>query len=244
MIFWRQNICNWQDFMNDRQKSLIKFIVLEHIQTALPIGSKLINDKYISDVSGATIRNEMQYLEQEGFLTHPHTSAGRVPTEAGYRFYLDNFLNKKDISQKQKDFLAKIFSEPASFEEKLKLAAKKTAELTNEAVLIGFAPNNVYYTGLSNLFQKPEFAEHSLVVAITRVIDHLDDVMVDIHKKVESDVSVLLGSDNPFGQDCGAVLGTYKIKSGYGVIGLLGPMRMNYEENIAYLKFIKNLIEK
>lgn len=221
----------------------MQFIIEEYTCSAEPVGSELITRRYLKDFSGATIRNEMQELEGLGLLTHPHTSAGRVPTEAGYRFYLENLLVRKKLDAGKQKSLQQAARQGGNAEERIKSLAKKTAELAEEAVVVGFNPHNVFYTGLTNLFNKPEFSSQELVLGISRVIDHLDEVMSRVHEKVDSDISVFLGRDNPFGVQCGAVLTACRLNKEQGVIGILGPIRMDYGENIAYVKFIKSLLE-
>lgn len=230
--------------MESRQSQLLQHIIEEYTKTAQPVGSGLIADKYFKALSSPTIRNEMQELEKEGFIRQPHTSAGRIPTEAGYRFYIENFLSKEELSPKRQEALEQALKASRGFEEKVKSLAKKTAELSGEAVMVGFSANDYFYTGLSNVFNKPEFESHDLVVSLSRVIDHLDEVMSKIHKNLDDDISVFLGQDNPFGAECGSVLTSCNFSGQAGIIGILGPMRMDYAENIAYVKFIKRLLEK
>lgn len=230
--------------LNDRKKALLGHIIEEHIQTAQPIGSSLIAEKRMKDISAPLVRNEMQELEKEGLVTQPHTSAGRIPTEAGYRFYIENLLPVQELSRKKQEALVQATQTSHDYEENIKQLAKKVSEFSGEAVVVGFNPHNVYYTGLSNIFKKPEFTRHDLIISLSQVIDHLDEVMSKIHKNLDSDISVFLGQDNPFGYECGSVLSSCNFNGQTGIIGILGPMRMDYAENIAYLKFIKKLLER
>ena len=224
--------------MDSRKQKLLQYIIEEHIKSAQAVGSNLIAQKYMKDVSGPTIRNEMQELEKEGYITHLHTSAGRVPTEKGYKYYIQN-LHAKDVSEKQQKALDKAHTVIEDTPEKVKTVAKKAADLSEMAVVVAFSRNDVYYTGLSNLFAKPEFSEQNLVVNMSQVIDHLDEVMSSLSDILDDEVSVLLGADNPFSDDCGSVLS--KSKDGV-VFGVLGPMRMDYEKTIGLVKYISKLI--
>lgn len=96
--------------LRDRQKDLLKYIVDEYIATANPVGSKTIITKYMNNISAATIRNDMAYLEKIGLLEKNHTSSGRVPSTNGYKFYEKNFSNK-EIDANLKLRLKKIFSD-------------------------------------------------------------------------------------------------------------------------------------
>ncbi|MDZ4221281.1 MAG: hypothetical protein U1C18_00220 [Patescibacteria group bacterium] len=223
--------------MDERKQTLLRHIIETHIQTALPVGSSYIAQEHLTDISGPTVRNWMQELEREGLITHPHTSAGRVPTEAGYRLYIEHMLAERPLSMRHQKALSEASA--GTSVDGVKAVAKKSAELSGEAMVVGFAPNNVYYTGLSNIFAKPEFASHSSVVGISRIIDHLDEVMAGIADSLDGDISVLLGSDNPFGDECASVL---TVSNEGIVIGMLGPMRMDYGQNIAFLKHIKSLL--
>ena len=96
--------------MDERKNKLLKYIVDEYVDSAEPVGSSLIVDKYELNVSPATVRNDMMELENDGYIYQPHTSAGRIPTENGYRFYVDNFLKKDKIKQNVKNKLVDCFS--------------------------------------------------------------------------------------------------------------------------------------
>ena len=224
--------------METRKQKLLNHIIRAHIKTAGPVGSGLITKKYMKDVSSPTVRNEMQELEKQGLITHPHTSAGRIPTEQGYRDYIEN-LDAKDLSDKNRKEIDEAHALSKDAFEKIKQVAKTAADLSEMAVVVAFSRNDVYYTGLSNLFAKPEFSEQNLVVNMSQVIDHLDEVMSSLSDILDDEVSVLLGADNPFSDDCGSVLS--KSKDGV-VFGVLGPMRMDYEKTIGLVKYISKLI--
>jgi heat-inducible transcriptional repressor len=225
--------------MDERKGKLLGHIIEEYVSSGHPVGSALISEKLMRDVSSPTIRNEMQDLEREGFIRQPHTSAGRIPTELGYRHYLENIMRPVDLSKKERKFLEDSVSSGDKMYVRAKSAAKKAAQLSGEAVVVGFASNDVYYTGLSNLFNKPEFRDHDFIITVSEVIDRLDEVMSGIGSKLDEDISVFLGQDNPFGVECASVITL--TKSGI-VFGMLGPIRMNYGQNIAFVKFIKKLL--
>ena len=82
--------------LTDRQEKILTFVVKEYIETAIPVGSETLRRRGLS-VSSATIRNELAELEEEGYLTHPHTSAGRVPTERGYRYFVESLMEEFEL---------------------------------------------------------------------------------------------------------------------------------------------------
>jgi len=231
--------------MNERKQNLLKIITAHYIKTAQPVSSKLIAEAGDFDLSSATIRSEMVELEEEGYIYHPHTSAGRVPTEKGYQFFVDNFLPGLKLAKKQQELIDKTFKNFKNFEPKnLKDLAKNLAELSDNAVFVAFAANDFYYTGLSNLFDQPEFSQQQVVYNLSRVIDHFDQAISKIFNKIDSEVAVAIGSKNPFGADCSSVLAKYQLKDSQGILGILGPVRMDYQTNFNLVKYSQQVINK
>jgi len=227
--------------MNERQQQLLKEIVENHIAAAEPIGSKMLADKF--DLSSATIRNEMAELEKMNMIKQPHTSAGRIPTEQGYRFYVNHYLHKdQSVDKKTHELLDQVvdFSQ-RSHEDVVKNLAKAIAEISHGAVFSGFGKFDMYYTGLSNLFVQPEFSEIKMIRDISSMIDHLDEVVAELIDQVEQE-NILIGSENPFGEDCSSIMFKLVHQDRPLLIGLLGPMRMDYQHNYALLKHVHSLI--
>ncbi len=228
--------------LNERKSSLLSKIIEDYIATAKPVSSKVLVEKYGLDWSSATIRNEMQELEELGYIVQPHTSAGRIPTELGYRYYIAHFMNTQQMLQQRLrlalDQLAQTVdnTDPERF---MKLLAKGIAELANEAVLVSVSPDHFYYTGISNMFQKPEFHDVEVMYSLSELVDHFDDAMPGLIRRVmPQQITILVGEDNPISSNCSAVSTGY----GQGVIVILGPMRMNYQSNYQLLKYAQTLL--
>lgn len=127
--------------MDARAMKILAAIVDEYITTGEPVGSKVLAQKPDINVSSATIRNTMAALEQEGYLDHPHTSAGRVPTFKGYRFYIDNLMDPEPVSQAAlAEFDDRIFDGAVTDEDIIKNASEALAEITKCAT---FSSNHV-----------------------------------------------------------------------------------------------------
>jgi len=229
--------------MNERQQNLFKLIVSEFTKSALPVGSKFIASSGKFKLSPATIRNEMVELENQGLISHPHTSAGRIPTQKGYEYFVENFITDIELNQKQKDFLDKTVKSFKDFKpQACKEIAKGVSEFTNGAVFVAFSDNDFYYTGLSNLFSQPEFEQHQLVYSLSRVIDHLDNVIKKIFNNINHDVEIYIGSNNPFSADCSSLVTKFGNKDNQGILGIIGPTRMDYQNNVSLLKYSQQLI--
>lgn len=228
--------------ITDRQQKLLKLIITEFVKTAQPVGSKLISGKRGFDLSSATIRNEMAVLEQAGFIAQPHTSSGRVPTALGYRYYIDNLLDKSELSEKDQQDFSKTLKE-ISDNTDIKSVAKAIAEHATNAVFVLIDETSHYYTGLSYLFAQPEFERHQLVQQIGNVLDHLDGSLQYLRGVAKDEVSILVGPDNPFGDACSTLAISYSATDHKGILGLLGPMRMDYQKNYSLLTHSRQLVE-
>lgn len=231
------------DTLTDRKQALLQGIIEEYVESAKPVASAWLVDKLGLELSPATIRNEMKELEDQGYITHPHTSAGRIPTEIGYRFYIEHFLQPKDnldeSSQQELQQLSAVVTDQGA-EGVVKNVMKGVATKANEAILVSLNRNSFYYTGISHLFRKPEFQQLNNAIIFSDLIDHLDEVMMKLHSVTpeDSDITFLIGSDNPVSQFCSLLVMQYPL----GTIALLGPMRMHYQYNYALLKYTKTLL--
>ena len=227
--------------MNKRQEKIITKIVEEYIKTTQPVSSGFLVKNCKLEFSSATARNEMANLEKEGFIHQPHIAAGRVPTEKAYNFYLNNILKLKSENK----FVDKELQKIAELEEdqnlKLKLTAKKIAEITGETIVIAFATNDLYYTGISNLFNHPEFKEYDLIRQMSEVIDELDQKIIGLFENQNDVTNILIGSQNPLGSSCSFIYTFFN--EGGSVFGLLGPMRMNYAKNISLIQYINQKLK-
>ncbi|MBU1039325.1 hypothetical protein KKC17_03855 [Patescibacteria group bacterium] len=229
--------------MNERQHTLLAEIIRSYIKNAELVSSKALQGNL--GISSATIRNEMVDLTDQGYLAQPHTSAGRQPTIKAYRYYLDKIMFPVEPNQDDKKKLEQIFYGRTSLEPEtvLRQLAKELASLTNQAAVIGFSGHDVYYTGLSNLFYQPEFSHLDMIRSISSAIDQLDESMAQLYKTMTSDVQIKIGRDNPFGADCAVVCLAYPGKHHPQLVGLLGPLRMDYDYNVGTLQYVKKLFQ-
>ncbi|KUG26656.1 heat-inducible transcription repressor hrca [hydrocarbon metagenome] len=125
--------------LTDREKSILRYVIHQFILTANPVGSRNIAKKYDIGLSPASIRNIMSDLEETGFLNHPHTSAGRVPTDKGYRFYVDSLMDPPVLDVIQRDFIAHgLESSKGETEDLLKLTSVILSNLTNQLALVTY----------------------------------------------------------------------------------------------------------
>lgn len=118
--------------LTERKLKILQAIIGDFITTAEPVGSRTLSKKYDLGISPATIRNEMSDLEEMGLLTHPHTSAGRVPSEKAYRLYVDEIMKKQELSKSQKEVISKeLYSNITELDRTIEHAAKILSHITN-----------------------------------------------------------------------------------------------------------------
>jgi heat-inducible transcriptional repressor len=123
--------------LTDRQKILLTLITHEHINSAVPVGSKMLVERYNLGLSSATVRNEMAVLTDLGYLRQPHTSAGRVPTEKGYRFFVGRLVNEREIPLSTRRTITHQFYQMRNdVEQWVKLAGSILADQSKAASLI------------------------------------------------------------------------------------------------------------
>ncbi len=236
--------------MDKRKEKILFTVIKEYIKTGTPVGSGSLVRKYKLDISPATVRNEMAALEEEGYITQPHTSAGRIPTEIAYEYYINNLKIKtaeKENFKELETLLAK------KTENDMKQVAKRMSEITDTAVFWAFHRHNLYYTGISNLFKQPEFSQVNTklpayqqmnkIYDVSVVIDRMEEIIDNIFEGIEMGENIFLGSKNPFGNFCGSIVLKYKIGDNLGMLGLLGPLRMDYKKNLEIIKYLKGLLE-
>lgn len=229
--------------MDARRETILKAIVDEYIRTAEPVGSKTLVERYALDVSSATVRNEMAALEEEGYIAQPHTSAGRIPTEQAFVYYLQHFVQPTPTPDASR--MRAATRRVQDDEQVVRVLTRTLSELTGEMAIAAFDPRASFYAGVSNLLSKPDFGDLEVVKALSQLIDRFDEVVEEVFDHVPNTAQVMIGRQNPFGNDMSTILVKYRLPSGHiGILGLVGPMRMDYGRNIALLQRAKELLDE
>ena len=221
--------------MEARYDKLLKAIIEQYIQTAKPVGSKTLAEDSGFDLSSATIRNEMSDLEEQGFITQPYTSAGRIPTASGYRYYLDNLLSVQSSTHKDLDELE------TAYKEDIRQLIKMLSAKTNLAVILSRESNDIYITGLFNLFSQPEFEDYKMVLSMSQVVDSLERAMSNMFHKIDKP-QVLLGAENPWSEHCAVVIAPFHTPE-KNILAFLGPLRMNYNQALGLMDSVSKIIK-
>jgi heat-inducible transcriptional repressor len=218
--------------MTDRQSRILQAIVEQYAEVASPVGSSLLAKAF--NVSSATIRAEMAELERLGFIHQPHTSAGRIPTDQGYRYYVNQLPDSKDkpsgrFSAEQRALATRV-QHGGIPERTIRNAVDTLVELTHNLGLATLG-DQLYMSGLSNLFGQPEFIQRGQVQEVARLLDNLQPWLNEAAPN--EPLSVYIGRENPVGRSAGATLIISRFRSPFSdrsYIGILGPTRQSYRD--------------
>ena len=232
--------------MTERQKEILCQIIEEYAETASPVGSVTLAKLF--GVSSATIRAEMARLEALGMIAQPHTSAGRVPTDAGYRFYVNNLENSVDETE-QPGFdrgahaLEVRVSSQSQADMAIRRAVDALVELTGN---LGLATidGQLYLSGISRLFTQPEFGDTRRVQAVAKLLDNLEPWLREAAPGEA--LNIFIGQENPIGKNSEVSLIISKFRSPFSdrsYIGVLGPTRQNYSRVMALVRHAGNMLE-
>lgn len=216
--------------MTPRQEKILQAIVEQYAEVASPVGSSLLSKAF--GVSSATVRAEMAELERLGFIMHPHTSAGRVPTDKGYRYYVNKIADSQELPEErraQRALTARVQNAGLP-EQTIRNAVDTLVELTHNLGLATIG-NQLYMSGLSNLFGQPEFMHPAQVQEVARLLDNLQPWLYEAAPN--EPLSVYIGRENPIGRSAGASLIISRFRSPFSdrsYIGVLGPTRQSYRD--------------
>ena len=226
--------------LDDRKVTILKAIIKTYLETGEPVGSRTISKYSDLKLSSATIRNEMSDLEEMGYIIQPHTSAGRIPSDKGYRFYVDQIMLDKEseVTEFKEMMVQKV--------DKLELVLKKMAQVlaanTNYATMI---------SGATNIFKYPELSDGDKASRLIDTLEHkevLQEFVAEVNSGTEEEagIQVYIGDESPVQsmKDCSVVTANYDLGGGLrGTIGIIGPKRMDYEKVLGTLRNLMNQLD-
>jgi len=225
--------------ITERQAQILAAVIEQYAEIAVPVGSVILAKLF--DVSSATIRSEMARLEEMGLITQPHTSAGRIPTDKGYRMYVNTLTDVDaeklpsgarkglpDASRGARAIEARINTHADHADRAIRSAVDSLVELTHNLGLATIG-DQLYLSGIGNLFSQPEFMRGDHAQNVARLLDNLEPWLREAAPN--QPLNVFIGSENPIGKSSGATLIISRFRSPYSdnsYIGILGPTRQSY----------------
>ena len=235
-----------------RQKDILCQIIEEYAETASPVGS--VTMAKLFGVSPATVRAEMARLEALGLIAQPHTSAGRVPTDAGYRYYVNSLENggseREESENRRKSFergthaIEVRVSSQSQADAAIRRAVDSLVELTGNLGLATIG-GQLYLSGISQLFTQPEFVDTRRVQAVAKLLDNLEPWLREAAPG--EPLNIFIGQENPIGKNSEVSLIISKFRSPFSdrsYIGVLGPTRQNYSRVMSLVRYTGNMLEE
>lgn len=231
--------------LTTRQIDILKNIVKEFIDSAVAVGSETLEKKYDLGVSPATIRNEMADMTKLGYLSKPHSSAGRIPTSKAIKFYINELMKEKEMSVAEEvEAKEQIWDMRSGREKFLREVTKNLAAKTHSLAVTFTDEGDVFYAGYSNILEMPEFYDIDITKNLLAILDNTS-TFDRITKKLEGECAVFLEDDfdeatmRPYG----FVFVRFHTKADHnGSIGVIGPTRMQYDLVIPTVRYFGNLL--
>lgn len=238
--------------MTERQAKLLGAIIEQYAEVAVPVGSVTLAKLF--GVSSATVRAEMARLEELGFIAQPHTSAGRIPTDKGYRYYVNSLTNAGDAEEYDPPKLtdrsvraidARVATHANRTDRAIRSAVDSLVELTHNLGLATIG-DQLYMSGMGNLFSQPEFAANPHnVQQVARLLDNLEPWLREAAPN--EPLNVFIGAENPIGKSSQASLIISRFRSPYSdhsYIGVLGPTRQDYAKVMRLVRHTGAMLEE
>ncbi|MCX5678017.1 MAG: HTH domain-containing protein [Candidatus Omnitrophica bacterium] len=233
--------------LNKRQQEVLEMIVRRYVETAEPVGSRYISRKL--DLSSATIRNVMADLEDLGYIMQPHTSAGRSPTDRGYRYYIELLMHVKNVNmlEAKRSMKDQYGTAARSIEDVLERTSYMISNVTNYVGLtLSSQYDKLYLDGTSHIIEQPEFQDLRKLYALLKYLEHKSELLDLLKHDFETDgVTIHIGKENFSNSlsDCSIVTKSYKVKGkASGRLGVIGPKRMVYEKVIPMVEFLADAV--
>lgn len=231
-----------------RRRAVLAATINKHIHDATPVASEdLVSD---FDLSSATIRNIFAELEETGFLTHPHTSGGRIPTDKGYRYYVDFLLSQMELLAEEKERIMKEYKkEMRHLEDALEETSEVLSRITHYASIVSFLDwqDKLLYCGISHVLEQPEFQNLERMRILIKMVEDKKNLLNIINRDFDDKVRVYIGRemDCPGMDSCAIVVSSYRMKDRpSGRLAVLGPVRMEYNHIIPTLEYVSSVLSE
>ena len=229
--------------ITSRQAKVLAAIVKEYTGNPTPIGSKTLEDVYSFGFSSATIRNEMKALEKAGYITHPHTSAGRIPTDEGYRYFISELMKHVELTRKEQVRLQQEVKKLQKQHYELGRTLTRLLADNSKSAVFTLLPEATSVSGFSNIVDSDIPQENLKQVAY--FFDNLDRDCKALVKKEITDVQTFIGDKSPIplSRNVSMIVSQVILPDGQkGLVGIVGSKRMKYAKNISLLEYVSKLL--
>ena len=234
--------------LTQRQVDILKTIIKEYTESGEAVGSEILEKKYKLGVSPATIRNEMVELAKKGYLKKTHFSSGRVPSAKGFRFYIKHLMKQKDLSTTDEvSYKNSVWDDRAQVNKLLSQATRVLSHKTGLLSLAATDKGDVYYAGVANLLNQPEFFDLNLSRNLFERLDEVDywERILQEFDRIQEEIMYMLGEEDfrdPIFESCASIFGEFEGPKLKGIIGVVGPKRMYYDVIMPQIRYFSHLI--
>jgi transcriptional regulator of heat shock response len=233
------------DYEN-RRRAVLTAAINKYIQAAVPVASEDIAGDF--DLSSATIRSIFAELEEGGYLMHPYTSGGRIPTNKGYRYYVDFLISQMALLDEEKERIVKQYKrEIRRLEDVLEETSEVISTITHYTAIVSFLEwqDKFLFKGISRILEQPEFKDSQKIRLLIQIIEDKQRLLDIINRDFSEKVKVYIGSELccPEMENCSLVVSSYRVKDKpSGRLAVLGPVRMEYSHIIPTLEYISEIL--
>ena len=233
---------------SSRKRAVLSAAINSYIKNAIPVASEGIASEF--DLSSATIRNIFAELEEAGLLRHPYTSGGRIPTDKGYRYYVDFLISQMELLDVQKERITREYKkELKQLEDALEETSQVISALTHYAGIVSFLDwhDKIFYKGISHILEQPELQDFRKLPMLIKLIEDKQNLLDIINRDFKEKVKVYIGRElgRPEMESCSLVVSSYRVKNRFsGRIAVLGPVRMEYRNIIPTMEYISDVLSE
>ena len=235
-----------------RKDRILAIVIGRYIKTVSPVGSQYITEEHDLDVSPATVRNILADLEEEGYLTHPHTSAGRMPTQQGYRYYVDHLMDEIQLLEEEK---RRISQEHKRHMNQLEVLMEKTSQvisdLTHYTSIVSLDDGDghqhkIICKGTSYVVGYPDSTDIVKIQAILKILEEKERLMELINRALEKKIEIYIGHEMALKdmESCSLAISHFEKDGIKGRIAVLGPTRMQYDRVVSTLEYISQILSR
>ena len=236
--------------IQQRKDRILAIVVGRYIKTVSPVGSQYITEEHDLDVSPATVRNILADLEEEGYLTHPHTSAGRMPTQQGYRYYVDHLMNEIQLLEEEKHLITLEYKRHArQLEDLLEKTSQVISDLTHYTSIVSLDDGDVHKIickGTSYVVGYPDSTDIIKMQAILNILEEKERIMELINRSLEKKIKIYIGHEMALKdmESCSLAISRFEKNGVKGRIAVLGPTRMQYDRVVSTLEYISQILSR
>lgn len=237
---------SYERMLQERRKSILHAVIQEYIRTAHPVASRELARDSAWGLSPATIRNELLALDDEGFLEQPHTSSGRVPTDKGYRYFLDHLLTDAALPSDEEESLREAFAIRHA-DEFIREFARRVSKIAGAFATAGMEREHVFYkSGFAAVLEEPEFADPERARGFAHLADFLDVEIARVLRYTGESGQTWIGEENPWreARPYAMTLVPWEHPAGFsGFISIVAPRRANYPKHKAIINLIRTVYD-